>query len=137
MDRKKLSLGLTFGVILALYLVVIFLVVKNYTTQFWISLGFVMLAYLFLAVGMFFVSAKSRAGQVVGLPVDTLVWMYFFVQVFMGTIFLFFDWAFIAYFLPQFVVAMLFLLVFIPAVLSPNNYKEEDSKEQPQQKEEE
>ena len=136
MDRKKLSLGLTLGVILALYLVVIFLVVKNYTTQFWISLGFVMLAYLFLVVGMFFVSAKSRAGQVVGLPVDTLVWMYFFVQVFMGTIFLFFDWAFIAYFLPQFVVAMLFLLVFIPAVLSPNNYKE-DSKEQPQQKEEE
>ena len=138
MDRKKLSLALTLCVTLALYLVVIFLVKKGgFEAQFWVSLGFVMLAYLFLFFGLFFVSAKSRAGQVVGLPVDSLVWLYFFAQLFLGTIFLFFSWAFVAYFLPQFVVAMLFMLVFIPAVLSPSNYKDEKPEEKKEEKKEE
>ena len=125
MDRKKIQLGLTLGILFAAYLIVMFLVVKNFTTQFWISLIFVVVGFMALAFGLFFVSAKNRSNQVVGLPVGSLVWMYFVVELVMGTIFMFFNWAFIAYFLPQFIVFVLFLLVFVPAVMSPNNYQDE------------
>lgn len=129
MDRKKLSLALTIGILFAAYLVVMFLIIKDYSRQFWFSILFESIAFVALAFGLFFASSKSRAGQIVGLPVDSLVWMYFFTELVLGTIFMFFNWAFLAYFLPQFILCVLFLLVFVPAILSPGNYKDEEPKE--------
>ncbi len=133
MDRKKVQLALVLAVLFGAYLTVVFLLKQNgYGKQFWVSFGFVVFAFLVLAIGLFFVSSKSKSGQVVGLPVDSLVWFYFAAEILLGTIFMFFDghgWAFIAYFLPQFVLVVLFLLVFIPAIMSPSNYKDEPKKD--------
>ena len=132
MDRKKVQLALVLSVLLVAYMTVMFLVIKSYTTQFWVNFGFVLFAFLMLATGLFFVSAESRQGQVVGFPVDSLVWFYFIAELVLGTIFMSFagkNWPFLAYFLPQFILTILFLLVFIPAVMSPSNYKDEPKKD--------
>ncbi len=125
MDRKKLQLGLGFGVFFVAYLIVLFLVTNNLHTSFWVSLIFVVLAFLFMTIAFFFVSNEKRKKQVVGLPVTTMTVMYFVIEFIMGTIFMFFDVEFVWVFVPQFIVFVLFLLCFMPAMISENNYKRE------------
>ena len=128
MDRKKLQLGLGFGVFFVAYLIVLFLVANNLHTSFWVSLIFVVLSFLFMTIAFFFVSNEKRKKQVVGLPVTTMTVMYFVLEFIMGTIFMFFDAPFVWVFVPQFIVFVLFLLCFMPAMISENNYKREPIK---------
>ena len=76
-----------------------------------------------MAFAYFYTSNKVLAQRVVGLPLRTLTTMYFVVELIMGTIFLYFNLKFLAVFLPQFIVLVLFLLVFVPALLSDQNAK--------------
>ncbi len=128
MDRKKLQLGLGFGVFFVAYLIVLFLVANNLHTSFWVSLIFVVLSFLFMTIAFFFVSNEKRKKQVVGLPVTTMTVMYFVIEFVMGTIFMFFNVEFVWVFVPQFIVFVLFLLCFMPAMISENNYKREPAK---------
>ncbi len=128
MDRKKLQLTLGFGVFFVAYLIVLFLVTNNLHTSFWVSLIFVVLAFLFMTIAFFFVSNEKRKKQVVGMPVTTMTVMYFVIEFVMGTIFMFFDIEFVWVFVPQFIVFVLFLLCFMPAMISENNYKREPQK---------
>ncbi len=126
MDRKKLQLSLGFGVFFVAYLIVLFLVTNRFYTSFWVSLIFVVLAFLFMTIAFFFVSNEKRKKQVVGLPVTTMTVMYFVIEFIMGTIFMFFNIEFVWVFVPQFIVFVLFLLCFMPAMISENNYKREN-----------
>ena len=56
MNRKKLQLGLMFGVFFVAYLTVLFLVAKTFYTSFWVSFIFVVLAFIFTTICFFFVS---------------------------------------------------------------------------------
>ena len=128
MNRKKLQLGLIFGIFLVAYNIVVFLVAEKFHTSFWISFIFVLLAFLFMAFAFFFVSDEKRKKQVVGMPITVLTTMYYVIELIMGTIFMFFDVSFVAVFLPQFLLFVLFVVCFIPAVLSENNYKSTEQK---------
>ena len=125
MDRKKLQLGLIFAIILVSYNIVLFLLTKVMHTSFWVSYIFIMIALIFVMFSFFFVSNEKRKKQVVGMPVTVLSVLYLCTEFIMGTIFMFFNLEFSAIFVPQFVLFVLFALCFIPAVLSPNNYKKE------------
>jgi Na+/proline symporter len=110
MDKKKLQLGLIFAILFVAYAVVLFLLNKNWTLTFWLSLGFIVVAFAFVMFAFFFVSKESRKQQVVGMPVTVLTVMYAVIEFIMGTIFMFFDVVFAAVFVPQFIVFVLFLL---------------------------
>ncbi len=128
MNRKKLQLGLMFGVFFVAYLTVLFLVAKTFYTSFWVSFIFVVLAFIFTTIGFFFVSNEQRKKQVVGMPVTVMTAMYFVVEFILGTILMFFDIQFVWSFVPQFILFVLFILCFIPAMLSENNYKTTNEK---------
>ena len=142
MDKKKLQLGLIFAILFVAYAVVLFLLNKNWTLTFWLSLGFIVVAFAFVMFAFFFVSKESRKQQVVGMPVTVLTVMYAVVEFIMGTIFMFFNVSFAAVFVPQFIVFVLFLLCFVGAMFSSKNYKTEvqqtnQQQQQPEQPEQE
>lgn len=136
MDKKKLQLGLIFAILFVAYAVVLFLLNKNWTLTFWLSLGFIVVAFAFVMFAFFFVSKESRKQQVVGMPITVLTVMYAAVEFVMGTIFMFFNVSFAAVFVPQFIVFVLFLLCFVGAIFSSNNYKTEAQLAQQKQQEE-
>ena len=139
MDKKKLQLGLIFAILFVTYAVVLVLLNKNWSLTFWLSLGFIVVAFAFVMFAFFFVSKESRKQQVVGMPVTVLTVMYAVVEFVMGTIFMCFDLAFAAVFVPQFIVFALFLLCFVGAMFSSKNYKTEAqvTKQQPAEEVEE
>lgn len=135
MKKSKLILPITLLIFYATYCLVVFLASKTFPQGFWVSFGFVTLAYLFMDFSLMYVSHDNIKKQVVGLPVGTMSVMYFIVEMILGTVFMFVDVSFLAYFLPQIILFALFLLCFIPAILSDKNYKEEQQKEDKAQEE--
>lgn len=123
MDKRKIQLGLIFAILVVTYNIVLFLVAQNLHTSFWVSYIFIMISILSCVISFFFVSNEKRKKQVVGMPVTVLSVLYFVCEFIMGTIFMFFDVSFAAVFVPQFVLCALFLICFIPALMSPKNYK--------------
>ena len=135
MKKSRLILPITLLIFYATYCLVVFLVSKTFPQGFWISFGFVTLAYVVMDFSRMYVSHDNIKKQVVGLPVGTMSVMYFIVEMILGTVFMFVNVSFLAYFLPQIILFALFLLCFIPAILSDKNYKEEQSKEDKAQEE--
>ena len=125
MNKKKLQIGLIFAILFVAYNIVLFLLNNNYQISFWISFGFIVVSFVLTMVAFFFVSDEKRKKQVVGMPVTVLTVMYFVVEFVLGTILMIFSsLSFAAVFVPQFVLFVLFLLCFVPAMLSENNYKQ-------------
>ena len=127
MNRKKLITGLVFAVLLATYLTVLFLVKKVFDTSFWVSFGFILASFIMVIVSFMFVANENRKRQVVGMPVTVLSCLYFAVEFVLGTIFMFFTLDFVPVFIPQFVLFALFLVCYIPAILSDKNYKQDNN----------
>ena len=123
MDRKKVQLGLMFAIVVVVYNIVLFLLARAFHTSFWTSYGFIMFSIVMCVISFFFVSNEKRKSQVVGMPVTVLSSLYLAIEFVMGTVFMFFDVAFATVFVPQFVLCALYLLCFIPAIMSPKNYK--------------
>lgn len=123
MNRKKLITGLVLGVILITYLTVLFLVKKEFGTSFWVSFAFILASFLIVVASFMFVANENRKHQVVGMPVTVLSCLYFAAEFVLGTIFMFFTLDFVPVFIPQFVLFALFLVCYIPAILSDKNYK--------------
>ena len=124
MDRKKVQLGLMFAIIVVTYNIVLFLLAKILHISFWISYGFIMFSIIMCVISFFFVSSEKRKSQVVGMPVTVLSSLYLAIEFVMGTIFMFFDLSFAPVFVPQFVLCAVYLLCFIPAIMSTKNYKD-------------
>lgn len=123
MDRKKVQLSLMFAIVVVVYNIVLFLLAGAFHTSFWTSYAFIMFSIIMCVISFFFVSNEKRKSQVVGMPVTVLSSLYLAIEFVMGTIFMFFDVAFATVFVPQFVLCALYLLCFIPAIMSPKNYK--------------
>lgn len=123
MDRKKVQLSLMFAIVVVVYNIVLFLLAGVFHTSFWTSYAFIMFSIIMCVISFFFVSNEKRKSQVVGMPVTVLSSLYLAIEFVMGTIFMFFDVAFATVFVPQFVLCALYLLCFIPAIMSPKNYK--------------
>ena len=64
-----------------------------------------------MVLAYMFVAKPEIKAQVVGLPVTVLTTMYFALEFVVGTIFMFFNWSFVAAFIPQFVLFALFLVI--------------------------
>ena len=127
MKKSKFILPICSTIFIATYLLVVFLTKKEFNAGFWVSLAFVVVAYLIMDFALMYTRQKHIKSQVVGLPVSTMSVMYFALELVMGTVFMFVNVPFLAYFLPQIIVFALFLMCFVLAMLSDNNYKSDDA----------
>jgi len=93
--NKKKTVGMSlaiWGVILVVYHLVIFLTLKPLSNVFWISYGFMMVAFLAQLVGMHlsFKEMTVRAAFF-GIPLAQFTLFYFFAELFMSVVFMFFQ----------------------------------------------
>ena len=117
---KKKGIGLSLavlGLIFVVYNLFVFLFLTPETPVFWISYGFMVLAFLAQIVGMY-LSFKEFDVQAVffGIPLAQFTLFYFLAQVFVSTVFMIFQN--ISWKIPVFLQVVLFVIYVIFAIVS-------------------
>lgn len=74
------------AIFLIIFNVIVFLLIQEHTTVFWISYGFIHFSYIMLIVSSAF-TPKTRNGLVFGYPIAYISSVYFFVEFFVGILF--------------------------------------------------
>lgn len=88
MKNNRLLIGICFGVIFALYNVLVFTFANNFTKTFWFAYGFTVLAFILQIVG-FFISYDRKTtpnNTFFGLPLTIIGLVYLCVQIVAGSI---------------------------------------------------
>ena len=119
MTKKKVT-GLSmavFGVVFLVYNLFVFLFLNPATPVFWISYGFMVLAFILQIVGMY-LSFKNFNVQAVffGIPLAQFTLFYFFAELFMSLVFMLFQkmpWK-----IPVFLQILLLAVYAIVAIVS-------------------
>lgn len=92
MKNNRILIGVSFGVLFALYNVLVFTFANNFTTVFWFAYGFTFLAFILQVIG-FFVSYGRKTtpnNTFLGIPITLIGLVYLCVQVIVGSIFMIF-----------------------------------------------
>lgn len=119
MSKKKVT-GLSlavFGVIFLVYNLFVFLFMHPVTPVFWISYGFMILAFVLQIVGMY-LSFKEFNVQAVffGIPLSQFTLFYFFAELFMSLVFMIFQS--VPWKIPVFLQILLLAVYAVVAILS-------------------
>ena len=93
--NKKKTVGMSFaifGIVFAIYNLLVFLFLKPQTSVFWMSYGFMVLAFALQILGMY-LSFKEFSVQAVffGIPLAQFTLYYFFAELFMSFVFMLFQ----------------------------------------------
>lgn len=92
MKNNRILIGVSFGVLFALYNVLVFTFTSNFTTVFWFVYGFTVLAFILQIIG-FFVSYGRKTtpnNTFFGIPLTLIGLAYLCIQVVIGSIFIIF-----------------------------------------------
>lgn len=120
---KKKTVGMTlavWGVVLVVYHLLVFLILKPVTGVFWLSYGFMLLAFVLQLVGLYF-SFKQMTVKAVffGIPLASFTLYFFFAELFMSTVFMIFQSVpLVLPFLLQALLLAVYAVVAIVSVLS-------------------
>ncbi|WP_438445111.1 hypothetical protein [Gorillibacterium sp. sgz5001074] len=109
---------------------VIFLIMKEFTTAFWVSYGFIHFAYLMFVLSTI-TMPKVKSSLVFGYPLIYLSFLYFIGAFFIGLVFIYFKNAsFNASFIPQLIIAGLYALAYMTSLIFTEKaiHKEQESK---------
>jgi len=93
--NKKKTVGLSFavfGIVFAIYNLIVFLFLKPETPVFWMSYGFMVLAFALQILGMY-LAFKEFSVQAIffGIPLAQFTLYYFFAELFMSFVFMLFQ----------------------------------------------
>jgi len=122
MSKKKIT-GLSFavfGIAFVIYNLLVFMILKPETPSFWLSYGFMVLAFGLQILGMY-LSFKEFTVQAVffGIPLAQFTLFYFFAELFMSTVFMIFQqipWK--VPFLLQIILLAIYAVVAIVSVMT-------------------
>lgn len=92
MKNNRILIGVSFGVLFALYNALVFTFASNFTTVFWFAYGFTVLAFVLQVIG-FFVSYGRKTtpnNTFFGIPLTLIGLVYLCVQIVIGSIFMIF-----------------------------------------------
>jgi len=126
MKKSGIIAGSVIFILMAIYNTLLFCLCKNFTTNFWVGYAFIMGSMLIMLVS--FVISMGN-GKVVGLPLTTLSLYYFVFELILGSCLMFFNIPFIAVFLPQMIIFLIFLMIYVPALLRYFTKEENKSKQ--------
>lgn len=119
MEKAKRIVISSIGVVvlIAIYNILLFTLYNNFTANFWVGYAFIMASMLVMLASFIITFASDRSGNVVGLPLTTLSGYYFVIEAILGSLLMFFKVSFVAAFLPQIVLFLIFFAVYVIAVL--------------------
>lgn len=113
--------------LLGIYNVLIFSFCENFNKNFWATYILVTVSMIIMLASYVITFSSKKRDQVTGLPITTLSAMYAGFEILLGSIFMFFNLSFKAVFLPQIICFIIFLAIYIPALVSLLWKKEEKS----------
>ena len=93
MKNNRILVGITVGVIFALYNILVFTFASEFPTVFWFAYGFTVLAFILQAIG-FLVSYCRKTtpnNTFLGIPLTLISLVYLCVQIIVGSIFMVFS----------------------------------------------
>ena len=122
--KKSVVFISTISCLTILYNVLIFTLTKNFSQNFWVSYALVMLSILIM-LASFIVTKLKASDKVLGMPITTLSVYYFVIEIVLASSLMFFKIHFLAVFLPQIIVLLVFLMIYIPALISILTLKKE------------
>ena len=103
---------------MAIYNILVFCLTKNLTQNFWTGYIFVMLGFVFMLTSFVVIHASKKQGEVTGLSITTLSVMYFILVTIIASSLMFISGvSFVAIFLPLIIVSLLFIAVYVPAIV--------------------
>lgn len=118
MKKKFITILSSFLIVMGLYNLIVFLVRQNDNISFWFSYGMIMLAFVLTMLTFIVSHYKNNHSRIVGLSTKTLCFYFLILELFMGTIFMFFpNMPAVAVIIPHVIILAVFLLVFIPGLL--------------------
>lgn len=115
--KKGIIAGSSVFFIMAIYNVLVFCLVNNFTKNFWTGYIFIMLAFTILLVSTIISSVSKRSHIVTGLPIRMISIYYAVLELILGSLLMYFNINFIAVFLPQMILFLIFAMVYVPAIL--------------------
>jgi len=128
--KKGIIAGSSILIFIAIYNVLVFCLVNNFTKNFWTGYIFIMIAFVIM-LASFVIS--MRRGKIVGLPLTTISLYYVVAEIILGSLLMYFNISWLAVFLPQIILFLIFLMVFIPAIL--RYFTKEETKQENKQSE--
>ena len=114
MKKSGIIAGSVILILMAIYNTLLFCLCKNYTTNFWVGYAFIMGSMIIMLVSF---AVSMNKGKIIGLPLSTLSLYYFVFELILGSCLMFFNISFIGVFLPQMIVFLIFLMIYVPATL--------------------
>lgn len=123
MKNKRVFIGVCFGVIFALYNVLVFAFSDNFTTVFWFAYGFTILAFVLQIVGFFISYGRKTTSDSIFFGISqTLIGMiYLCVQVVIGSIFMIFaDMSLKVANIIQIIILAFYIVVYFAALFAKN-----------------
>lgn len=119
MTKKKtigMSLGV-WGIVLAVYHLLVFLFIPPLTAVFWMSYGFMLIAFGLQIVGMYLSFRElSVEAAFFGIPLAQFTLYYFFAELFMSIVFMIFQ--IVTWIIPLFLQALLLAIYGVVAIVS-------------------
>lgn len=114
--KKIVVSSIAIVVLMAIYNVLIFTLYSNYNANFWTGYCFIMASMLIMLASFVITNASNRSGNVVGMPLTVLSGYYFVLEVILGSLLMFFNIPFVAVFLPQIIVFLIFVAIYVIAL---------------------
>jgi hypothetical protein len=91
-DKNLKLTALIYGIVFAVYNLLVFTIFKSKTDVFWLSYAFGVLAFILQALGMFFAFKKTNFEAIFfGIPLASFSFFYFFSAIFASTSFMIFQ----------------------------------------------
>jgi hypothetical protein len=110
---KKSALGaLLILIFLVVFNVCFFMVIKAFTSSFWVSYAFICFSYILLVLSIVLMP-KRKDSTVLGFPVVYLSSLYFVIELILGLAFIFRHADFIVVFISQFILAGIFTFMIV------------------------
>lgn len=126
---KSVVIGTVFGLAAALYYILIFTLTSSFQTGFWVGFAFVTLAIIVCAVSVLISNSSKHEGKVTGLSLNVQSFMYLGLELILASVFMWWKGiSFKACFIPQIVLLIIFLMLYIPSVYNYFNIEKHNNK---------
>lgn len=127
--KKGLTSISSIVILAAIYNILVFCLTKNFTKNFWTGYIFIMLAFAIMVVSFALSTASKRSHHVTGLPITMISLYYAVIELILGSCLMFFNINWVAVFLPQIILFLIFMMVYVPAILRFFSLPKENEKE--------
>jgi len=114
---KKYIVPLSVSIsLIAIFNVLVFTLLSTFTKNFWCGYAFIMLSLILIPISVILRVSSKKGSEVSGFPIVTLSVYYFIIEAIMGSLLMYWSISFIAVLLPQLLLFLIFMPLYVTAI---------------------